>query len=88
MKRWSILFKTFGNINRLKIVLLLVRHGQMAVGDVAKEIKISVKSASKNLVLLQQLDILESIGTSGHVFYDINQSMQKDARQIIALITK
>lgn len=88
MKRWSVVFKTFGNINRLKIVVLLARHGRMSVGDIADELGISIKSASKNLTLLHQLDIWESVGTAGHVYYELNASMPTDASAIVRLITK
>lgn len=86
MKRWSIIFKALGNINRLKIVVLLSRQGRMAVGDIARELKISVKSTSKNLVFLQQLDILDNVGKHNHVYYNMNPNMPKDARAIIKTI--
>ena len=87
MKRWSIIFKALGNINRLKITVLLTKAGRMAVSDIAKKLKISVKSASKNLVLLQQLDVLESVGRSGHVYYEINHQMPADMRKTLKLFT-
>ena len=87
MKRWSIIFKTLGNINRLKITVLLTKAGRMAVSDIAKKLKISVKSASKNLVLLQQLDVLENVGRSGHVYYEINPQMPADMRKTLKLFT-
>jgi predicted transcriptional regulator len=85
MKRWSIIFKIFGNINRLKIIKLLNSSRGMYVTDIARELGISLKSASKHLILLHNLDVLESKGQMGHVLYFVNQSMPKDLRRVIKL---
>lgn len=85
MKRWSIVFKTLGNINRLKIVALLSKDKPLAVGDIAARLRVSIKSASKNLVLLHQLDILESVGRDGHVYYELNPNMPKDISRTLKL---
>jgi len=81
MKRWSIIHKTLGNINRLKIIKLLSRGAPLSVGDIAAKIKISFKGTSKHLVHLQSLDVLNTEGTKGHVYYSINPHMPKDFRR-------
>ena len=86
MKRWSIIFTTLGNINRLKIVGLLFNRKKLTVGEIADHLRISIKSASKNLVLLHQLDVLESRGMNGHVYYELNPDMPKDIKRAISLI--
>lgn len=88
MKRWSIIFKAFGNINRLKIVALLFKTGELSVGEIAEALKISIKSTSKNLVLLQQLNVLDSVGRNGHVYYNISSEMPKDIARTLKLFTE
>ncbi len=87
MKRWSIIFKALGNINRLKIVALLAQEDRLSVGDIAARLRVSIKSASKNLVLLHQLDVLESVGRDGHVYYELNPNVPKDISRTIRLFT-
>ena len=88
MKRWSIIFKAFGNINRLKIVALLFKTGELSVGEIASALKISIKSTSKNLVLLQQLNVLDSVGRNGHVYYNMSSEMPKDIARTLKLFTE
>jgi DNA-binding transcriptional ArsR family regulator len=83
MKRWTIIFKALGNINRLKILKLLSHGESLSVGDIAAKMKISVKGASQHLILLHNLDVLEAMGMKGHVYYSMNPNMPKDFKQIL-----
>ncbi len=85
MKRWSIIYKTLGNISRLKILKLLSSSRPLSVGDITEKINISFTGTSKHLIHLQRLDVLESEGTMGHVYYSINKNMPKDFRKAINL---
>ena len=57
MKRWVQIFKVFANINRLKIVKLLAGTDKMTVSDIADELDISLKSTSKHLIILDNIDV-------------------------------
>jgi len=57
----------------------------MSVTEISEKIGISLKSTSKNLIILQNLDILESEGKNNHVWYRLNQSLPKDIRRVISL---
>lgn len=85
MKRWIHIFKIFSNINRANIVKLLTHNKAMIVGDIAEELHISFASTSKHLIMLDRLDVLNSRGTAGHVFYELNKNMPKDVRRVIDL---
>ena len=85
MRRWSMIFKIFGNINRLKIIKLLSASRGMYVNDIAEKLDISDKSTSKHLILLNNLDVLEYKGQTGHVLYFINPNVPQDLRQIMRL---
>jgi len=75
----------FSNINRVKIVKLLKNKGAMAVVYIARELDISPKSTSKHLIMLDRFEVLNSRGVSGHVFYEINQNMPRDIKEVIDL---
>ncbi|MFH1193047.1 MAG: metalloregulator ArsR/SmtB family transcription factor [Candidatus Jorgensenbacteria bacterium] len=87
MKRWSIVFKALGNVNRLKIVKLLAGGERRSVTEIAGVLGISQKATSKHLIQLQRLDVLDSAGKDGHVFYFLNRTgMPKDFRRILGLL--
>lgn len=88
MKRWSVVFRVLANINRLKIIGILFDGRKMNVGDIAENLKISFKATSNHLAILKNLDVLESQGTAGHVFYSLNSKMPKDFRKILNYINE
>ncbi|MBU2579209.1 winged helix-turn-helix domain-containing protein [Patescibacteria group bacterium] len=88
MKRWTIIFRTLSNINRLKIIKLLINGRKINVTDIAEYLGISFKATSNHLALLKNLDILEAQGTAGHVFYSFNQQLPKDFQKIIEVILR
>ena len=83
MRRWTVIFRVLANINRLKIIRMLSGGGKMSVGEIAEDLKISFKATSNHLAVLKNLDVLESQGAEGHVFYFINSKMPKDFQKII-----
>jgi len=88
VKRWAVVFRVLANINRLKIIKMLTDGRRMSVTDIAEELKISLKATSNHLVLLKNLDVLESEGKSGHVFYSFNRQLPKDFQNIIEIALK
>ncbi len=87
-KRFTQIFKVFSNINRVKIVMLLSKRKVMNVTDIAEELDISFKSASKHLILLDQFDVVNSKGKSSHVFYSLNEDMSKDLKSVISTFSE
>lgn len=85
MKRWTVIFRTLANSNRLKIIKMLADGRKMSVGDIAEDLKISFKATSNHLAILKNLDVLEAQGMAGHVFYSINFQMPKDFKKIIKI---
>lgn len=88
MKRWTVIFRTLANINRLKIIKLLIDGRKMNVTDITEDLGISFKATSNHLALLKNLDILEAQGASGHVFYSFNRQLPKDFQKIIEITLK
>lgn len=83
IKRWTVIFRVLSNSNRLKIIEMLWGGSKMNVSEIAKALGVSFKSTSNNLAILKNLDVLESQGKDGHVFYFINSQMPKDFHSII-----
>lgn len=86
-KKWVIIFKALGNANRMKIIGMLRVGNLMNVTEISEKIGISLKSTSKNLIILQNLNILESEGKNNHVWYRLNQSLPKDIKRAVSLFS-
>ena len=84
-KRWVNIFKALGNINRIKIIKMLIHGKSMTVTEISKEIAVSLKSTSRHLSILKNLDLLESEGKNGHVFYSLSKNPPADLKQAIRL---
>ena len=83
IKRWTVVFRTLSNVNRLKIIEMLLGGSRMNVSEITKILGVSFKSTSNHLAMLKNLDVLESQGRDGRVFYFINSQMPKDFQHII-----
>ena len=88
MKRLTVVFRALANINRLKIIKMLIDGRKMNVGDIAEDLGISFKATSNHLAILKNLDVLEAQGADGHVFYSINFQMPKDFQKIVEIALK
>lgn len=86
IKRWTVIFRALSNVNRIKIIEMLLGGRKINVSDIAKVLGISFKSTSNHLAILKNLDVLEAQGKSGHVFYYINSKMSKDFHDAIHLL--
>ena len=82
MKRWTVVFRALANINRLKIIQMLSDGSRMNVSDISKDLRISFKATSNHLAILKNLDVIEPLGTAGHVFYSLNPRLPADFRYV------
>ncbi|MEK7479281.1 MAG: ArsR family transcriptional regulator [Patescibacteria group bacterium] len=85
IKRWTQIFRAFGNPNRVLIVKMLAKGKRMDVGSIAKKLDISTKATSKHLIILSNLDVLNALGRHNHVFYELNTRPHQDVREAIKL---
>ena len=85
MKRWTQIFKALANTNRLHIIKILAKSKPLNVSDMSEKLNISLKATSKHLILLSNLDVLESKGKNGHIWYFLNPDMQNDIKKAISL---
>jgi len=84
MKRWAEVFRALANVNRLKIIELLIKNKTLNVSEITSKLQISFKATSNHLTLLKNVEVIESEGRSGHVYYSINPKMPKDFQKIIS----
>lgn len=84
-KRWTIVFKALGNINRIRIIQMLFKGQSLNVTQIANELGISLKATSQHLIILQNLDVLEALGKQGHVYYSLNKGLPSDIKNTIKL---
>lgn len=77
------IFRALANINRLKIIKLLADGRKINVTDIAENLGISFKATSNHLALLKNLDVLETQGIAGHVFYSFNSQMPNDFHKVL-----
>ena len=79
------ILKALANERRLSMVQFVrdSRAGEVSVGDIAEHIKLSFKSTSRHLALLEKADIFERRQESLYVYYRLHSSLPKVAKQII-----
>jgi len=73
--KWATIYKALANVNRLKILSILQKNGEMSVTELSKEIRISLKNTSWNLKILLDLDLVEYVGKKDFVFYKLNPKL-------------
>lgn len=72
----SKIFKVFGNQRRIKILKLLKSNKELSVGEIARLIRLSVKSTSKHLSILLNIGLLENEGKKKSVYYRLNSKLK------------
>ncbi|MCI0619552.1 metalloregulator ArsR/SmtB family transcription factor [Candidatus Wolfebacteria bacterium] len=85
MQQWELVFRTLGNINRLKIIKILSKETVLAVSEIAEKLDISVKATSQHLIILKNVGVLESVGKAGYVFYSLKPKPPKEFAKAIKL---
>jgi len=88
MNRWNVVFKTFSNINKMKIVGILSHKQPRSVGEMAEELDISFKATSKHLIELARAGVLVSKGKNNHVYYSLNPVCPKDYKKATRLFNE
>ena len=85
-KQLERIFKALANRRRIAVILYLKKKKKTSVGDIAAELKLSIKSTSIHLFVLSAAGILERDQRSSQVFYSLASDMPEVARRIIALL--
>ncbi len=86
MKELERQYKALGNRRRLAIIKYLKSRGKASVGDIAKEIKLRIKSTSKHLRVLDAVNFVDHEQQSLHVFYFLPENKPTLLRQTLTLL--
>ncbi len=86
MKNLEKQLKALANRRRLTILKYLRNVRQAPVGEIAGEIKLSLKATSKHLNILSAADILEREQKSLSVFYRLSSDPSPTAKQVISIL--
>lgn len=80
------ILKALANSRRLSIIRLLKKRKEVAVGDIAKEIKLSFRATSRHIIILASADILEKEQRSVQVFYRISRNLPHVTFRILGVL--
>ena len=83
MKEWTKVFKALANENRLKILRLLAKKRELPVKAISQHIDLGIKATSKHLIILANLNMLQSQGKLGSVWYMLHPSIRPEVSHIV-----
>jgi DNA-binding transcriptional ArsR family regulator len=66
-----VIFKTLSDTNRYRIFNMLAEQPHLAVGDIAKALKVSIPLTSRQLKILEQGDMLQKAKQGQEVYYKL-----------------
>ncbi len=75
------LFKVLGDLNRMKILEILLHHDQLCVYEISCLIDASIATTSHHLITLRKNNLIRSQKQGKHVLYSIAND---DVRSLIA----
>lgn len=87
MKELERQYKALANSKRLAILKHLSNTHQASVGDIAKEVKLTLKATSKHLGILSAVDAVEKTKQSLVVFYRLAEKPKPTIKHFISLIS-
>jgi DNA-binding transcriptional ArsR family regulator len=80
------ILKAFANKRRLAIVQLVQKRKEISVGNVAREIHVSIKATSRHLALLSGAGVLDKEQRGLQMFYRLAPDMPDLARKILPFL--
>ena len=88
MKKLEKTFKALANQKRLGILFYLHKNKSASVGEIADEIKISIKSTSKHLFALYHANFLERERVHGLTLYSLNDNISDIEKSLLTVLRK
>lgn len=86
MKELEKQYKALANRRRLAILKYLKGRSKATVGNIAKEIKLRLKSTSKHLRILDAVGFVDHQQQSLHVFYFLPAHKSALLKQVLAFL--
>ena len=78
------IFKALANEKRLEALSLLLAEGEMSLQSLSSELRIPLKTASRNLGILRRAGFVSARREDGRIVYEINTAT--DEEYIITLL--
>ncbi|HEY4479375.1 MAG TPA: metalloregulator ArsR/SmtB family transcription factor [Candidatus Paceibacterota bacterium] len=85
IKKLTTSFKALANERRLLILKFLRKKGEASVSEIAREIKLSIKSTSRHLSVLRAVDFVECEQRSLLVFYCVSRTLDREIKHLVTL---
>lgn len=79
------LLKLLGNESRLMIACLLITRGEMGVGELVRELRLSQSALSQHLARMRKDGVVKFRRSSQNLYYSIGE---RNAVELIALLKK
>lgn len=83
LKSLSKQFKSLANERRLRILEELLKHKRLSVGEISSKIKLSFRSTSRHLKILENAGFIESEQVSINIYYFISPTAPKEFLYLI-----
>ena len=83
MKDLERIMKALANRRRLAILKLLKNRREAAVGEVAQEIRLSLKATSKHLSILYKADLVDRDQRGLSVFYHLSSEQTSVYKSVL-----
>jgi len=80
------IFKALANKRRLEILKLLKNRKEMTVGHIAEKIKLSIRSTSNHLGILNNAKLLDKEQRKLHVFYCLDANVPEIVKLAVKLL--
>lgn len=77
MRKLAKVFKALGNERRLTILKILSRRRFLSVSQIASDLKLSVRSTSKHLLILEAVGLVSRHQRQLNVFYSLPDLKKK-----------
>ena len=80
------IFKAFANKRRIAILRYLKSNQPTSVSDIAEEIKLSLKSTSKHLIILSHADIVDKEQKSVTAYYSLSSPPNSTVKTLLGIL--
>jgi len=82
------LFKGVANDRRIKIIELLLKHGEMYIEEISSKLKIPSATCCRNLKVLERVYLVSSRRKNGRVLYKLNNPAKHPYNRLIVNLIK
>ena len=83
---WESVFKALADGTRLKMMALLIKHGELCVCDLMEALEIGQSKASRHLRYLLHAGLLEDRREAVWVYYRVSQQLSADIPSLVKIL--